>query len=113
MGIGIEKMLGKIVRVEFGQVSDYPFLFGIQYEFLTNGWSVCGSDVVNTNIEAHGKGPDGQALMQCRLGEMLYRLIFTMNEARVSSVEKLVGIPVEVTYENNQFKSFRILKEVI
>ena len=44
------------------------------------------------------------------------RKIFTydiIQQAGVDSVEKLKGIPVEVTLENNAFKSFRILTEVL
>ena len=36
-----------------------------------------------------------------------------LKEAKVSSVDKLKGIPVEVTFENNTIKSWRILTEVL
>lgn len=31
-----EKMLGKITFAEYGQVDDYPFLFGLQLGFKRN-----------------------------------------------------------------------------
>jgi hypothetical protein len=36
-----------------------------------------------------------------------------LNEAKVHNVYELKGIPVEVTLENNTFKDFRILTEVL
>ena len=36
-----------------------------------------------------------------------------MSDAKVRDFSKLVGVPVEVTIEDNAFKSFRILTEVL
>jgi hypothetical protein len=36
-----------------------------------------------------------------------------LKEAKVSSVYKLKGIPVEVTFDGNMLKEWRILKEVL
>jgi hypothetical protein len=36
-----------------------------------------------------------------------------LNEAKVSSVDKLKGIPVEVTFDGNMLKEWRILTEVL
>jgi len=97
------KYLGKIVRVNFGAIDDYPFLFGISYEFNYNGWTICGHDVVNTNLNG----------CELELGKMLKRLLDNIKDAKVQRFQDLVGIPIELTINNGQFQSFRILKEVL
>jgi len=98
-----EKYLGKIIRVEFGIVKDYPFLFGITYEFSYSCWNVCGHDVVNTDLDNS----------EIELGRMLKGVLNTMKDAKVNDIYELTGKPVELIINDGQFKSFRILKEVI
>lgn len=47
------------------------------------------------------------------LDEICRRLSKILNEAKVTDVSNLVGIPVEVTLDGNSFKDFRILTEVL
>jgi hypothetical protein len=91
-----EKYLGKIIR-------DYPFLFGITYEFSYSCWNVCGHDVVNTDLDNS----------EIELGRMLKGVLNTMKDAKVNDIYELTGKPVELIINDGQFKSFRILKEVI
>lgn len=36
-----------------------------------------------------------------------------MIETKLGKINKLVGIPVEITFENNTLKSWRVLEEVL
>ena len=45
--------------------------------------------------------------------DMIRWLRDTMEEAKVSSMDGLKGKPVEITFEGNTLKSWRILREVI
>jgi hypothetical protein len=47
------------------------------------------------------------------LGETMLFIAKLLDEAKVRSVKELVNIPVEVTFEGNCIKSWRILTEVI
>lgn len=85
-----EKVLGKIKFAEFGKVPDYPFLTGLQLVFSLNGG---GSSIGNPNVTI-----DIEKIL---------------NDAKVNYVSELKGKPVEVEIENNRFKSFRILTEVL
>ncbi|HQK63060.1 MAG TPA: hypothetical protein PLV67_05730 [Methanofastidiosum sp.] len=115
-----EKYLGKIIRVEFGIVKDYPFLFGITYEFSYSCWNVCGHDVVNTDLDNCCWNVCGHDVVntdldnsEIELGRMLKGVLNTMKDAKVNDIYELTGKPVELIINDGQFKSFRILKEVI
>lgn len=47
------------------------------------------------------------------LGELMMKIVKWLQEAKVDRVEKLNGIPVEVTFDGNMLKSWRILTEVL
>lgn len=83
-------MLGKIKFAEFGKVPDYPCVIGLQLIFsLEGGGSSIGNPNVTTDIKE------------------------ILNDAKVNYVLELIGKPVEVEIENNRFKNFRILTEVL
>lgn len=48
-----------------------------------------------------------------RYSEIVRRVSLLLNEANVDRVEKLVGIPVELTIADGNIKSWRILTEVL
>ena len=47
------------------------------------------------------------------MADMCYKIAETLNAAAVEDVAKLVGKPVEVTFEGNTLKDWRILTEAI
>jgi len=104
---------GKIEKVEFGFVHDIDFLFGLQLGFkLSDGWHV--SSINNlTNVE-HSKYSKftveerNEGIVKCML-----EVIKILRDAKVNEVKDLVGKPVIVRIENNTFKEFRILTEVL
>lgn len=107
----IEKHLGKISFAEFGVVRDYPFLIGLQLGFTFDGSGVYDSGKYTVNISKDCKWETldkGQTFIK-KL-EFVHEIL---KEAKVNYVSQLLNKPVEVTIENNCFKDFRILTEVL
>lgn len=109
----IEKELGKIDFAEYGTIKDYPFLVGLQLYFhLGNGCSIGdgGKYTVNLSDGCKWKNSDERNIAIAESVDFTNQLL---EDAKVSYISELVGKPVEVTIENNIFKDFRILTEVL
>lgn len=106
---GIE--LGKITHAEFGKVSDYPFLVGLKLTFEGPGWGCSDGGMHTVNISPECRW-ESQERAEA-IASNLERINTILEEARVYDISQLVGKPVAVTFENNTFKSFRILTEVL
>ncbi len=106
------KILGKITSAEYGMVSDYPFLFGLQLYFsLGDGTSIgCGSRYTVNIGEACKWTTEERQYGITKSVDELHKIL---KDAKVNYVSKLVGKPVEVEIEKNCFKDFRILTEVL
>ena len=108
-----EKMLGKIDFAEYGTYKDRPFLMGLQLGFSLCG-GCCGvmdggSFTINISDECRWSTDErAQALSESAL-----KLRDLLKSAKCNYVSELVGKPVEVTLEQNTFKDFRILTEVL
>lgn len=105
------KMLGKIDFAEFGTVRDYPFLIGLQLGFSMNGKGVMDGGKYTVNISDACKCT--QAERSDAITGIVKRINSILSDAKVHYVSELIGKPVEVTIEDNTFKDFRILTEVI
>lgn len=107
-----EKLFGKITRAEYGTVKEYPFLIGLQLSFSMNssGISDGGKYTLNINKECKVWEENQRSRAVTESIENVYQLL---NDAKVNYISQLVGKPVEVTIEDNCFRDFRILTEVI
>ena len=105
------KELGKITFAEFGTVRDYPFLIGLQLGFRMDGSGVMdgGKYTVNISPECKWKEMNREATIIKSIEEV-NRIL---KDAKVNYVSELLNKPVEVTIEDNTFKDFRILTEVL
>lgn len=106
------KELGKITFAEFGTIRDYPFLIGLQLGFrIGSGFSVMddGKYTVNINPECKWKELNREATVTKTIEEV-NRIL---KDAKVNYVSELLNKPVEVTIEDDKFKDFRILTEVL
>lgn len=106
------KILGKITSAEYGMVSDYPFLFGLQLRFnLADHSSIgCGS-VYTRNISKECKWTTEER--QYEITKSVDEVYKILKDAKVDYVSQLINKPVEVIIEKNCFKDFRILTEVL
>lgn len=110
-----ETVLGKIKEVRFGIVGD--IFMGIHLTFGSDvgSWGVSYSKGFHDfNRNAHTEyckwTPESNNFQMLETMKYISDLL---NDAKVSDVYQLKGKPVEVVFEKNCIKSWRILKEVI
>jgi len=96
------KMLGKIEKAEFGMISDRDYLFGLIITLKSGATGVISDHVANMNIA------ENERIVE--ISKFTYNLL---KDAKVTSVDKLVGVAVEITFNGNVLESFRILTEVL
>ena len=111
----MEKKLGKIESVHFGIGGYQDSMIGLHITLGGNSWGVYDS-----------KSAWDAELVKwseyCKLNESdrdldyagIIRFVSKMlNEAKVKTVDKLKGIPIEATFDGNILKEWRILTEVL
>ena len=111
----MEKRLGKIESVRFGLGGYQDACLGLSVTLGTKGWvvgdfkgswdaeSIKRTESTKWTEEERSKGYD----------ETMRYLSKLLKDAKVDSVDKLKGVPVEVTFDGNTLKEWRILTEVI
>ena len=106
------KILGKINFAEYGTISDYPFMIGLQLGFkLGDGSCVMDGGSYTVNIDKECRWEESERTTAVTVSiEKVYQIL---KDAKVNYVSKLINKPVEVTIEKNTFKDFRILTEVL
>lgn len=106
------KILGKISFAEFGVIRDYPFLMGLNLGFtLGDGCSICDGGKYTVNVGDSCKW--SQRERQESITAMVDKVRDILKDAKALSVSELINKPVEVTIEDDTFKDFRILTEVL
>ena len=107
-----EKILGKITFAEFGTIRDYPFLIGLQLGFdLAGGAGIMDGGKYTVNISPECNWREfNRADAIVKTVEFVNKIL---KDAKVNHVSELINKPVEVAIENNTFKDFRILTEVL
>ena len=109
------KKLGKIQDVSFGLGGYQGAMIGIHVTLGNEGWSV-GDSRANWDVEQVECTENTQWKEEDRDGwysEIMRYVSKLLKEAKVDSVDKLKGKPVEVTFEGNTLKEWRILTEVL
>jgi hypothetical protein len=109
-----ETKLGQIQSVKFGRGGYQDVMLGVSVTLGGKGWGVCdfkGDWDFDTTVNERTKWTELER--RSHLAEMLFWLSGIMREAKVETVDKLKGVPVEIVFENNTLKSWRILSEVL
>lgn len=109
------KRIGKIADIKIGYGGYQDVCFGISFTFESKKdcwgcgdfWGVWGPSISTKHAEWTEKE------RQADLARHFWRLAKLMEEAGVSSADKLVGIPVEVEFDMCRLKSWRILTEAL
>lgn len=107
------KYLGKITKAEFGAYSDKSFLMGLQLTFRFDGNSNVsdgGRHLINISDTCNWNSEEEKNIAYQKV---LKDTAKVLEDAKVSHVSQLVGKPIEIEIEDQQYKSFRILTEVI
>jgi hypothetical protein len=106
-----EKWLGKISFVRFGNGGYQDSQFGVWFEFSGDGLGI-----------SDGKGEWSSWSKGCEWtqeerrdgwGRMVEWIKDIMKSAKVDSLDKLKGKPVEITTVDSRLESWRILTEVL
>lgn len=106
-------VLGKISMAEFGTYPDRPFLYGLQLAFSMPGSGVADGGRYTVNI-SNQCGWDSEEEKQEAFQRILVdEVAQILKDAKVNHVSELIDKPVEIEFENNWFKGFRILTEVL
>lgn len=111
----MEKSLGKIKTAYFGLGGYQDMCIGIHLNFEFDGCGIgtseCAWDPARMKCSSYAKWTEEDRSKE--LDGIMRYISQLLCDAKVDRVEKLVGIPVEITTENRTFKSFRVLTEVL
>jgi len=104
--------IGKIKNVNFGHGGYQDVMIGITFDLGSDGWGVTDFwGEWSTEVTEYTKWTDESRIT--KLGETVMRISQLLKDAKVDKVNDLNGIPIEVSFDGNILKSWRILTEVI
>ena len=105
--------LGKITTCYFGRGGYQDCMIGLTLQFSGKSWGV--GDFIGAWDWTFSKDKDDayKAFLNEQYAKTTQRISELLSQAKVDRIEKLLGKPVEVTFENMVMKSWRILEEVI
>lgn len=106
-----EKLLGKIDFAEFGLYPDRPYMYGLILGFSFPAAGICDGGKYTINISKECRWEESER--QEAITKQAEHLRDILQAAKCNYVSELKNKPVEVTIEDNCFKSFRILTEVL
>lgn len=106
------KEIGKIQKATFGMGGYQDAMIGISFSLGSNGWGVgdfWGAWAVERS--EHCKWSEQDRIDE--MGKTVWRIRNLLKDANVDDIARLVGKPIEVTFDGNSLKSWRILTEAI
>lgn len=108
------KRLGKILKVWFGHGGYQDACIGIHFTLGGDGWGVGDTrsawDAEIIKHSDHCKWTE--ETRDKDYAEIMRFVSKLLKDAKVDSVDKLIGIPIEAEFEGMSLKSWRILTEV-
>lgn len=106
--------LGKILAATFGCVGYQDCELGLHLTLGNDSWGVTVSESFwDANLINSKNARWSEADRDARYTSIMRFVSGLLAAAKVSSVDKLVGKPVEVIFEDNTLKDWRVLTEVI
>lgn len=111
----MEKKIGKIESVSFGIGGYQDAMIGLNVTLSSSGWGVGDSrvawDAELIKWTKNCKWTESERDKQ--YSEIMRYVSKLLKDAKVKTVDKLKGIPVEVTFDGNILKEWRVLTEVL
>lgn len=104
------KQLGKIIFAEYGILKDYSKQIGLQLGFSIGCKMVEDGGKYTVFIDYEN---DENIDQKSIIADSVRNVHQILKDAKVNYVSELINKPVEVTMEDNTFKDFRILTEVL
>lgn len=110
----MEKRIGKIQSISFGLGGYQDAQIGVSITLSSDKgcWGVCdfrGYWAMERSKNCKWTDDDRRAA----LGDMVMWVGDLLNSAKKTKLDQLKGVPVEVTFDGNTLKEWRILTEVI
>ena len=111
----IEKRIGKITSARFGLGGYQDAMIGLNLTFQSDAWGVSTEKSAwDCSVVKHSEHCKWTEAARSQEYDEIVRFVSKiLNESKVESVDKLVGKPVEVEFEGNCIKDWRILTEAI
>ena len=112
--MALRKEIGKIKSIAFGWGGYQDAMIGVSVDLGSDkdSWGVGDfRGAWGTKVDKYTKWTDEERLIE--LGKTCMWVKGLLSDAKVQTLDKLKGTPVEVTFEGNTLKSWRILTEVI
>jgi hypothetical protein len=111
----MEKKLGKIESAKFGHGSYQDAMLGIHFFLSADGWGVNTSmstwDARMIECSEYARWTEEDRSKQH--DEIVRYISDLLADAKVSSIDKLVGVPIEAEFDGMELKNWRILTEVL
>jgi hypothetical protein len=104
--------LGKITIAKFGKGGYQDAMIGLTVQLEGQNWGTAdfkGFWAGSRSKDAKWTEED----RKIRFGEAVIFMTELLTKAKKDDVSKLVGVPVEVTFENGKLESWRVLTEVL
>lgn len=111
----LRKELGKIKAAHFGHGGYQGECLGLHVTFGGSAWG-CGANKSFWDFELVECSKYSQWTEKDRekqAVEVLRYVSKLLKDAKVDSVEKLIGLPIEAEFDGNTLKNWRILTEVL
>lgn len=106
-----ETRLGKIKSVSFGYCGYQEAGFGISFDLGGDGWGVLDAKWFWATSSDGAKWTEADRTKE--YADVMRYTKTLLDDAGVMNVNSLKGKPVEVVFDGNTLKSWRILKDVL
>lgn len=108
-----EPKFGKIKKVTFGKGGYQEAMIGVSFDLGGDGW-VVGDFWGQWSMKPSPGAEWTDESRKMALGNIVMRINQLLVDAKVNSLDRLVGIPVRIYFKNfNQLDRWEIFKEVL
>jgi hypothetical protein len=104
--------LGRIQKISFGWGGYQDAMIGINLTLGGQSWGV-GDFKGTWGIERSDRAQWSEEDRLRQLGEACMWLRDLLTKAKKQTLDDLVGVPIEATFDGNLLKSWRVLEEVL
>jgi hypothetical protein len=108
----MEKRIGNIESVRFGTGGYQDCQLGLGLTFLAGGYGV-GTFIGDWNLKRSDTAKWTEQDRREGFADLMWKISDLLRAANVDDVYKLKGVPVELTFDGNMLKDWRILAEVV
>jgi len=109
---GHSKEFGKITRAYVGIGGYQDAQFGLFLTFEGKGWGVSTQEAF-WNLERDERTKWTEEQRRNKFADVCTNIDKYLKQAKKIDVAQLVGVPVEITFENQRLTDWRILEEVL